>query len=147
VWLEFHPTFAAQYEQLCRDEDAADLAGEITALLDALETHGHDIEGEASDDPSHPIVTSRLHMFALRRTPPTIPTPYADGPPVVRIPYVWFFDADLAEQGAVVMLIGDKTGLGNLWYPRHVTVIETVLVPEWERHRPTHKALTRRRTR
>lgn len=52
-------------------------------------------------------------MFALRRTPPTTYTPYATSPPVIRIPYVWFADADTGEELAVVMLLGDKTDLKN----------------------------------
>jgi len=78
--VEFHPEFAAQYEQLCTDVDLLELAGEITQLIDALEQYGHEIEGDASEDPSHPIVISRLAMFALRRTPPTVYTPYATDP-------------------------------------------------------------------
>jgi hypothetical protein len=35
-WVEHHPYFAAQFEALCRDEDQLEVAGEITALLDAL---------------------------------------------------------------------------------------------------------------
>lgn len=83
--VEFHPYFSAQYEALCLDEDQIEVAGEVDALLDALERHGHEIEGEAPGDPSHPIVVSRLRTFALRRTPPTEYTPYADQPPVIRI--------------------------------------------------------------
>jgi hypothetical protein len=144
VTVEFHPTFARQYEQLCQDEVSADLAGEITMLLDALEVHGHDIEGEATDDPSHPIVTSRFQMFALRRTPPTMHTPYADAPPVIRIPYVWFLDTEAGEELAVVMLMGDKTTQGSHWYPKQVEVIETLLIPSWQHHHATHRARTRR---
>ena len=142
--VEFHPTFAQQYEQLCRNEEAAEVAGEITMLLDALEEHGHDLEGEASEDPSHPIVTSRYRTFALRRTPPTIYTPYADVPPVIRIPYVWFLDTDTHEEVAVVMLMGDKATQGSHWYPKQVETIETLLIPSWEHHHPTHRAMTRR---
>ena len=62
-----------------------DLFGEVMALLRALEDYGHDIEGRQPEDASHPIVTSRFRMFALRRTPPTVHTPYAEEPPVLRI--------------------------------------------------------------
>jgi hypothetical protein len=144
VRVEFHPTFASQYEQLCQNEDAADIAGEITMLLDALETHGHDIEGEATDDPSHPVVTSRYQMFALRRTPPTTHTPYADRPPVIRIPYVWFLDKETSAEVAVVMLMGDKATQGSHWYPKQVEAIETLLIPGWQHHHPSYRALTRR---
>jgi hypothetical protein len=94
-----------------------DVFGEVMALLRALEDYGHGIEGYQTEDASHPIVISRFQMFAPRRTPPTVHTPYADEPPVLRIAYVWF---DRAEGGevAVVMLIGDKTKSGSDWIPR-----------------------------
>jgi len=142
--VEFHPEFAAQYEQLCTDDDLLEIAGEVTQLIDALETYGHEIEGEAPEDPSHPIVISRLAMFALRRTPPTEHTPYATEPPVIRIPYVWFVDATTHEEVAVVMLMGDKTRLQSQWYPAKVAHIENTLVPGWERTHPTHRAIVRR---
>ena len=82
--------FAAQITALCQNPEAMETAGEVTALLTALEDHGHDLEGEATDDPSHPIIISRYHMFALRRTPPTAYTPYTDTPPVIRIPTFGF---------------------------------------------------------
>lgn len=125
--------FAAQFKALRADEDQLEVAGEIAALLDALEQHGHDIEGETAGDPSHQIVISRLRTFALRRTPPTNYTPYADQPPVIRIAYVWFIDTGTNEEFAVVMLMGDKTALGNNWYPSKVAAIENTLVPDWER--------------
>lgn len=142
--VEHHAYFAAQFEALCGDEDQLEVAGEIAALLDALERHGHDIEGEAPGDPSHPIVISRLRTFALRRTPPTDYTPYADAPPVIRIAYVWFLDEASREEVAVVMLMGDKTALGNNWYPSKVNDIENRLVPDWERAHPTHHPQVRR---
>ncbi len=138
--MEYHPIFAKQFEELCLDEDHAEVAGEVTQLIDALETYGHEIEGDATDDPSHPLVTSRLRMYALRRTPPTTYTPYADKPPIIRIPCVWFTDQATNEELAVVMLIGDKTQLKSRWYPAKVQQIEAVLVPEWERAHPTQRA-------
>lgn len=143
--VEHHPYFASQYEQLCLKPDTTEIAGEVTQLLDALETHGGPaIEGVDPADASHPIVTSTLDMFALRRTPPTRYTPYADKPPILRIPYVWFFDAEKRTDLAVVMLIGDKATLGNNWYPAQVQLIQSRLVPEWERAHPTHRAWKRR---
>ena len=141
--VEYHAVFADQYTTLCQNPDALEIAGEITALLDALEQHGHDLEGEATDDPSHPVVTSRFHMYALRRTPPTTYTPYADTPPVIRIPYVWFLGPG-NEELAVVMLMGDKTRLGNNRYPTRVNEIENQLIPAWERTNPGHQARVRR---
>ncbi len=142
--VEFHPFFAAQFEAVCSDEDQLEIAGEIAALLDALERHGHDIEGEVPSDPSHPIVISRFRTFALRRTPPTKYTPYADQPPVIRIAYVWFTDDSKREELAVVMLMGDKTTLGNNWYPSKINTIENTLVPDWEHTHPNHHAQVRR---
>ncbi|MGH9112952.1 MAG: hypothetical protein ACRDZN_11755 [Acidimicrobiales bacterium] len=138
--MEFHPRFAHQYEQLCLDDDHQELAGEITQLIDALGCHGRLVEGDGSDDPSHPIVISRFDTYALRRTPPTAHTPYATRPPVVRIPYVWFIDTATGDELAVVMLMGDKTTLGNAWYPANLQLIEQRLVPEWERANPNHRS-------
>ena len=142
--VQHHPVFAHQFEALCLDEEAAEVAGEVSALLTALEAHGHDLEGEQPGDASHPIVISQYNTFALRRTPPTEYTPYAETPPVIRIPYVWFRDADTGGEVAVVMLMGDKSKLGSLWYPAKVNEIENRMIPDWERtHR--HKAMVRRR--
>jgi len=141
--VEYHPVFADQITELCEKPEAMETAGEVMALLGALEEHGRDLEGEASDDPSHPIVVSRYHMFALRRTPPTAYTPYADAPPVIRIPYVWFVDAD-GQEFAVVMLMGDKTRLGSDWYQAQVNKIEDQLIGGWEKSNPGHHALIRR---
>ena len=142
-----HPKFASQYKALAASaagsEEFMELFGEITALLLALEDFGHDIEGEHSDDASHPIVISRFQTFALRRTPPTRFTPYAHSQPVLRIPYVWF-DETGGEPLAVVMLAGDKSELGNAWYPSIVQQIEGTMIPEWEHRNPKHKAQVRR---
>ena len=135
--------FKDQFETLCQNTQAIEIAGEVSALLTALAEHGHDLEGEADGDPSHPIITSRYQMFALRRTPPTTYTPYADKPPVVRIPYVWFRD-EHNDELAVVMLMGDKTKLRNHWYPTHVNEIENRLIPGWEHSNLGHHAILRR---
>jgi hypothetical protein len=42
------------------------------------------------------------------------------------------------------MLMGDKTEQKNHWYPAKVQQIETILVPEWEREHPNHRAQLRR---
>ncbi|CAN5894700.1 hypothetical protein BH23ACT2_BH23ACT2_31610 [soil metagenome] len=145
MWRALSPTRSSpnSSKRLCTDTAHAEIAGEVTQLIDALETYGHEIEGDGTDDPSHPIVTSRLAMFALRRTPPTTYTPYATTPPIIRIPYVWFAD-DVGDDLAVVMLMGDKTELKNRWYPTRVQHIETSLVPGWQRANPTHHARVRR---
>ncbi|MCP4961702.1 MAG: hypothetical protein GY925_20850 [Actinomycetia bacterium] len=143
----YHPKFASQYEALASraegSDDLMELFGEISALLRALEDFGHDIEGDQPDDASHPIVISRFATYALRRTPPTNFTPYAYAPPVLRIPYVWF-DQTGGNEIAVVMLAGDKAGLGYDWYPGIVNQIEGTMIPEWERRNPKHKAQVRR---
>ncbi|MCA1832868.1 MAG: hypothetical protein LC750_09120 [Actinobacteria bacterium] len=141
--VEYHPTFAAQYEAQCRNDATLELAGEVTALLTALEEFGHEIEGEQPEDASHPVVISHYRMFALRRTPPTVYTPYADAPPVIRIPYVWFADSATGDEVAVVMLMDDKRKLGNQWYPKTVAAIEGRMIPDWQRTHPTHKARRR----
>jgi hypothetical protein len=98
VRVGLHPRFAGRYETLAELAQASDvqweLFAEVTALVNALEEHGHGLEEDNHhpDAVSHPIVTSRFQTFALRRTPPTKVAPYADSPPVLRIPYVWFAD-------------------------------------------------------
>ena len=145
--VRYHPRFARQLEDLATWAESSDqrmeLFGEVLALLRALEDHGHEIEGHRPKDASHPIMSSRFQTFALRRTPPTLHTPDADEPPVLRIPYVWF---DRAEGGevAVVMLIGDKTALGNDWYPPVVAQIEGTMIDEWHELHPNHRAQVRR---
>ena len=117
----YHPMFDQQLDELEAISAAEDYLwewlAEVVALLRALQDHGHEIEGAGHGDPSHPIVTSRFEMYALRRTPPTVYTPYANSPPILRIPYVWF-DVAGGDEVAVVMLVGDKTRLGNACTPR-----------------------------
>ena len=143
----YHPTFVRQLRELnavaVAEDRYMELLGDVVALVRALEEHGHHIEGYQPGDASHPIVKSRFELFALRRTPPTIYTPYADSPPVLRIPYVWF---DVEDGGgvAVVMLVGDKTQLGNEWYPSVVKQIESTMIGEWHQHQPSHRAQVRR---
>lgn len=150
VHVEFHPRFARQLAELAELAQTSDpqweLFAEVTALVNALAEHGHGVEEDNHhpDAISHPIVTSRFRTFALRRTPPTKVTPYADSPPVLRMPYVWFADAQTGDEVAVVMLAGDKTTLGNDWYPSVVNQIDNVMVGDWERTHPTQKARVRR---
>ena len=102
-----HPKFIEQFTLMANDENNLEILGEINALVSALEEYGHEIEGEQPGDLSHPVVTSRFRMYAQRRTPPTGYTPYATGPPILRILYVWFNTPE--GDSPVVMLIGDKT--------------------------------------
>ena len=86
----YHPTFVRQLRELnvvaVAEDRYLELLGDVVALVRALEEHGHLIEGYQPGDVSHPIVTSRFELFALRRTPPTVYTPYADSPPVLAGP-------------------------------------------------------------
>ena len=143
-----HPRFAHQYEQLAvaadEDEVLMEVFGEVSALLRALEDFGHDIEGDEPEDASHPVVSSRYELYTLRRTPPTRFTPYASGRPVIRIAYVWCEEADGSE-AAVVMLMGDKADLGNIWYDGVVKQIEGSMIGEWEHRYPQRRIQLRRR--
>lgn len=69
----------------------------------------------------------------------------SDRPPIIRIAYVWFADDATREELAVVMLMGDKTTLGNNWYPSKINAIENTLVPDWERTNPHHAQVRRTR--
>lgn len=151
VAVEFHPRFVAQLAALndlaAADSDYLDLVADVTALVTALEEFGHGVEEENHHDDaiSHPIITSKYRTFALRRTPPTPVTPYAVQPPVLRIPYVWFTDTETGIDVAVIMFLGDKTDLGNDWYPSAVQRIDNAsMVTDWTRTHPTHQAQTRR---
>lgn len=70
-----------------------------------------------------PYLDSCCRLHALRRTPPTDSTPYATTPPVLRILYAVCQHA-AGEDIAVVLLGGDKTALGNAWYPTNVAEAE-----------------------
>jgi hypothetical protein len=67
----------------------------------------------------HPIVTARYDLHALRRTPPTQSTPYADAPPVLWIIY-GYCRSDAGGDVAVALVGGDRASLGNHWYTPHI---------------------------
>jgi hypothetical protein len=143
VDVRFHQAFATQLETLSRDNPA--VFHDVVALVTALQDHGRELEGsDHGSDPCHPIVTSKYDMWALRRTPATKFTPEAVGEPILRIPYVWM-DNGVGGTYALVLFIGDKTGLGNRWYPAAVARIEGDFLPRWEGMHPRHKARRRRR--
>ena len=100
-----------------------DVYAEILALIDAIQQFGR----ELSDPESHPVVTAKFDMHALRRTPPSTTAPYADGPPVIRVLYA-FCRSAAGTQVAVVLLGGDKTDLGNRWYPPNIAEAERRLL-------------------
>ena len=114
--VRYHPLFERWLEALAgADEESF---GEVMALLGALEQHGRDLEDAARDE-SHPIVTARYDLHALRRTPPTQSTPYATTAPVLRIVY-GICRSDDSSEVAIALVGGDKTTLGNHWYPPHI---------------------------
>lgn len=100
-----------------------DIYAEILALIDAVQSFGRKL----GDPESHPVVTSQFDMHALRRTPPSATTPYADGPPVIRILYAYCRRRS-GEHVAVVLMGGDKTELGNRWYPPNIAEAERRLL-------------------
>ncbi len=118
--LRYHPLFERWLWALAEADE--ETFGEVMALLTALELHGRDLDDERREE-SHPVVTSRFDMHALRRTPPSEAAPYADAPPVLRILYV-ICRTGSDEEAAIVLLGGDKTTLGSQWYPPHVTEAE-----------------------
>ncbi|MEZ5312066.1 MAG: hypothetical protein R2735_16045 [Microthrixaceae bacterium] len=142
--IEYHPEFSQQFKNL--EATNYDAFADVAALVIALEAHGHLIEGlDHTADPSHPVVTSKYDMWALRRTPSTSFTPDATTAPVLRIPYVWMIDKPAKQEYALICFIGDKTQAGNKWYPAAVQAVEGTLLPLWGRANPGHEPRTKRR--
>jgi hypothetical protein len=133
VEVRYHPLFERWLAELAEVDE--EIFGEVMALLTALETHGRDLDDERREE-SHPVVTSRDDMHALRRTPPSEAAPYADRPPVLRILYAVCRTPDRGEV-AVVLLGGDKTALGNNWYPANLTEAEARLDQHARQHPDT----------
>jgi hypothetical protein len=114
--VQYHPLFEHWLTDLADGDE--EIFGEVMALLVALEQHGRGLDDETRDE-SHPIATARYDLHALRRTPPTQSTPYATGPPVLRVIYGYCTGPDGTDL-AVVLTGGDKTALGNHWYPPNI---------------------------
>jgi hypothetical protein len=131
VEIRYHPLFERWLGELAEADE--EVFGEVMALLTALEVHGRALEEEVREE-SHPIVTARYDLHALRRTPPTESTPYATGPPVLRIVY-GYCRAKSGDELAVVLIGGDKATLGNVWYPRHINEAEARLDQYCRNHR------------
>ena len=134
-----HPAFDRWLAAVAANEDLLEVYGEVLALLGALNTYGRELEDDSQEE-SHAVVTSRYDMHALRRTPPSTTAPYAEDPPVIRILYVWCETAD--DEIPVLLLGGDKTVLGNRWYPPNVQAAE-YLLEDYVRH-ITHLSPIRR---
>ncbi len=137
--IRYHPLFERWLVELAEADE--EIFGEVMALLTALEEHGRDLDDETREE-SHPVVTSRYDMHALRRTPPSEATPYAVGPPVLRILYSICRTATGAEL-AVVLLGGDKTALGNPWYPVNVNEAQARLDNYCRQHADTSPIVKR----
>lgn len=138
----FHPTFDSQIKALHDGASTSDeMLGwyeEIMSLVGALNKYGRVIEGT---DVSHPIVTSRKYeAHCLRRHPANVHAQTAVKPPTLRIPYVWFNDKTTGDELAAIFMIGDKTNLGNDWYPIIVEQLTSHLVPDWEQQYPNLQA-------
>jgi hypothetical protein len=106
--------------------------GEVMALLTALEEHGRAL-GDAGREESHPVVSSRFDMHALRRTPPSEVAPFATELPVLRVPY-GICRRNQGGEEAVILLGGDKTQLGSTWYPPNIAEAEQRLEQYCRRH-------------
>jgi hypothetical protein len=130
VEVRYHPLFERWLAELADTDE--EVFGEVMALLTALESHGRDLDDESREE-SHPVVTSRYDMHTLRRTPPSEAAPYAVGPPVLRILYAICRTFGRAEV-AVVLLGGDKTALGNNWYPVNLNEAEARLDSYCQQH-------------
>ena len=116
--VRFSPQFESWLSVLASED--LEVFADVMALISALEVHGKDLE---NSDESHPVKSSKLNLHALRRTPPTATTPYATGNPVLRLIYAYTQDAQ-SETESVMLVGGDKSKLGNLWYPPHVAEAE-----------------------
>ncbi|MGC8514108.1 MAG: hypothetical protein ACP5P1_13910 [Acidimicrobiales bacterium] len=68
-----------------------------------------------------------MGLRSLRRAPPTSVTPDAEGPPAIRLLY-GFVAPVRGELRAVLLLGGDKTDLGNRWYPTNLAEAERQLM-------------------
>ena len=137
--IRYHPLFERWLVELAEADE--EIFGEVMALLTAVEEHGRDLDDENREE-SHPVVTSRYDMHALRRTPPSEATPYAVGPPVLRILYAICRTA-AGDERAVVLLGGDKTTLGNHWYPVNLNEAQARLESYCRHHTDTSPIVKR----
>ena len=139
--VRLHPLFQDWLERLADPTGTGELSDvyvEVMALIAALGEYGRDL----GDPECHPIVTSSYDLHALRRSPPTITTPYAYGPPVLRILFGYVRDED-GNDAAVMALGGDKTALGNAWYPANITQAQD-RIDQWCQRNPGYKPITNR---
>lgn len=135
VEVRLHPLFRAWLMKLGGAAQLEEVFGEVMALINALESYGRELTG----DESHPVSSTHYDLHALRRNPPTETTPYADGPPVLRLLY-GYVQHDDGHEIAVLAIGGDKTRLGNNWYPANITQAE-VRVDQWCQQHPGYKPI------
>jgi hypothetical protein len=120
--LRLDPQFEQWLTTLSTDDELLDVYADILALLDALATNGQQlIEPE-----SKPIQTD-AYLHELRRTPPSDAAPLADQPPIIRILYA-FCRTTTGTTAALILIGGDKTHLGNNWYPKNIMLAKTRLM-------------------
>lgn len=132
-----YPAFSTWLDQLL--EADPDVHVDVVMLIEALRIYGRAL----SDPESHPVVTSRFDLHALRRTPPSVAAPSATGPPVLRVLYA-FCRTSEGEIIAAILIGGDKTELGNRWYPSNLAEAErrlTILCGQ-RRFTPTKRSRT-----
>lgn len=137
--VRYHPLFERWLTALAEGDQ--EVFGDVMALLTALEQHGRDLDDEEREE-SHPVVTSRFDLHALRRSPPSQSTPYATAAPVLRIIY-GYCRTTAGGEAAVVLVGGDKTSLTNLWYPPHIAEAQLRL-EQYCRRYPELTAIVRR---
>ncbi len=140
--VRLHPLFRCWLDQLV-DQEAGDVDWfevyvEVMALIAALGEFGRGL----GDPESHPVVSAGYDLHALRRTPPTVTMPYADGPPVLRILY-GFVTNDDGDEIAVVAIAGDKAALGTAWYQTNLNRAQD-RIDQWCQHNPGYKPIIKR---
>lgn len=116
-----YPAFVVWLDRLL--EADPDVHTDVFMLIEAVRIYGRLL----SDPESHPVVTSQFDLHALRRTPPSVAAPSAFGPPVLRILYAFCRTVE-GEIVAAVLIGGDKTELGNRWYPTNLAEAERRLL-------------------
>jgi hypothetical protein len=125
---------------LSTDVDLHDVYADCIALIDAVATYGQRLI-EPESKPIH----SSLYLHELRRTPPSDTAPLADQPPIIRILYA-FCRTATGETIALVLVGGDKTELGNNWYPTNIATAHTRLTTQCGIEHLTPLQNTTRRT-
>ena len=136
--VRLHPLFQDWLEGLAGSGELSDVYVEVMALIAALEDYGRAL----GDPECHPVVTASYDLYALRRSPPTGTTPYAAGPPILRVLFGYVRD-DNGNEAAVVALGGDKAALGNAWYPANITRAQD-RIDQWCQQDPGYKPVIRR---